>query len=101
MFYAESTQKSVGKLTVWSVNAFGKENVIARLKEREIDQRDGALATRRDDGAVAALQLTDATRQFECGWRAIETIGVAGLILVPVIADRGCGVVARIGLKIS
>ena len=44
--HAETRKKSGGEFAVWAVNTGWNENMIARLEQREIDQRNGGLASR-------------------------------------------------------
>lgn len=87
-FDAEAAEDLNGEFAIRRVDAFGDEDVISGCEEREIDERDGALAAGSDEGAEAALQFADAGGEFEGGGRSIESVGIADLILVPVIIDR-------------
>src|SRR6516165_7354977 len=53
-----------------------------------MDGRDRALSTGCDQGAVAALELADAPRQLQRRRRAIEAVGISGLVSVGLIRDR-------------
>lgn len=85
---AEAAQNLVGKVAVRPVNAVGDEHVVSRLQERNIDERNGALSSWREEGAKSLLQFAHPSRQFERSGRAIKPIGVAHGVLVPVVVDR-------------
>ena len=66
--------------------------MIARSEQSQIDQRNRSLPARSDDGAVAAFQFADARGQLQRRGRAVQTVGVAGFVLVP-----GIGYCRRVG----
>ena len=88
-FDAETAKDFDGEFAIWRVNAFGDENVIAGFEEGKIDERDGGLTARRDKGAIAIFEFADASGEFECGGRAVETVGVSDSMLVPGVLHGG------------
>ena len=86
---SEPAQHVVGKLAIGPVDAPRQQDMIARVEEGEVNQRNGALAAGRNQSAITAFQLADPGCEFHCGRRAIETVGVADFILVPVVANGG------------
>src|SRR5208283_74762 len=86
--HAEAPQDVISKLSMGSVDALGDQDVISAFQEGEIDQRNCALASGRNDGAVAFFQLADFSRELEGGGCAVEPIRVADFVLVPTVFDR-------------
>jgi hypothetical protein len=88
---AETGEETRGQLAVGVVDAGGNENVIAGLEEREIDKRDGGLATGREDSVQAGLEFADTGGEFEDRGSAVETVGVADAPLIPGVVHGGGG----------
>ncbi len=88
---AEAREKLRGELAIRVVDAGGDEDVVAGLEQREIDERDGGLATGSEDGVLAGFEFADARGEFEGGRCAVEAVGVADFVLVPGVLDGGGG----------
>src|SRR5208337_4345147 len=71
------------------IHALWQEHMIASLKESKINEGNRCLTSRREQCPVTVFQFTNPPREFECRWRAIQSVGVSGLVLVPVVGDRG------------
>src|SRR5258707_1106025 len=69
----------------------GGKDVVAGLKQCEIDQRNCGLATGGEDGVFAGFEFADACGEFEGGGRAVEAVGVADFVLVPGVFDGAGG----------
>lgn len=88
-FDAEAAKDFDGEFAIRRVNAFGDEDVIPGFEEGKIDERDSGLTAGRDKGAIAIFEFADARGEFECGRRAVKTVGVSDGMLVPGVLHGG------------
>src|SRR6185437_9559980 len=78
----------IGKHAVWAVNALRQQNMVASFEQRQMDERDRTLSAGSNDGAKTLFQFAHFGREFQRGWRPIKAVGVANLMLVPMIAGH-------------
>src|SRR6185312_15861344 len=83
---AEAAQNMVGKFAVRAVNIFRDEHVVSGLEQRQMDKRNGALSAGREERVTAAFKLTNSGCEFKGGGRAIESVSISVLPLVPLFA---------------
>src|SRR5579859_7203697 len=62
--------------------------MVTSLEQCQMDQRDCRLSSGSDKRAKAFFQLADLGRQFKRGGRAVKSIRIADLKLVPAVAGR-------------
>jgi hypothetical protein len=88
---AEAGEQVRGELAIGEVNTGGDEDVVAGFEQREIDEGDGGLTARGENGVRAPFEFADARGEFECGGSAVKSVGVAHTMLIPGVADSGGG----------
>ena len=94
---AEAREHRHRELAIRVIDAGGNENVIAGMEQREIDERDRGLAAWREDRVLPFFEFADARGQFERGRSAVEAVGVADFILIPLIGGGCCRAEERRG----
>ena len=83
--HSESAQNVVRQFPVRAINAFRQKDVVAGLEQGQMNQGNCALPPGSDEGAEALLQFANFGGQFQRSWCSIKAVGVADLVLVPVV----------------
>jgi hypothetical protein len=86
--YAKAAQHAVGEHAIRSINALRQQHMVAALKQRQMDQRNGRLSAGSNDGAKAAFQFAHLRGKFQRGRRTVKPVGIADFMLVPPVAGR-------------
>ena len=76
------------QLLARAVDVVGQQHLVAGSQQRHVDERDRRQAARREQRLHAALERGDALLEREGGRRAVQAVGVAGLLLPVARAQR-------------
>lgn len=65
--------------------------MVTGVEQRQIDQRNGGLAVRSQDGVPAEFEFTDARSKFKRRRGTVQAISVADTVPIPMVVYDGSG----------
>ena len=87
------------QLAAGAVDVGRQQHLVARAQQRLVHQRDGRQPAGHEHAVPAAFQRRDALFQRERGGRAVQAVGVAGLV-APVACTQRRGVAEQHGRRL-